>query len=59
MVSLELNNLVTVARGGSELDGPENPLQRMIQDALQTSDASDELRAKVIELLPIIIGRCD
>jgi len=56
---LELNNLVTVAQGGSELDGPENPLQRMIQDALQTSDASDELRAKVIELLPIIIGRCD
>ena len=56
---LELDNLVLVANDEDELAGPENPLQTMIQDALHASDASDELRAKVIELLPIVIGRCD
>lgn len=55
----ELKNLATVAQEDAELAGPENPLQKIIQDALHASDASDELRAKVIELLPIIIGRCD
>ena len=56
---LELKYLVTVTQDDAELAGPENPLQTIIQDALQTSNASEELRAKVIELLPIIIGRCD
>jgi predicted phosphohydrolase len=56
---LDLKNLVAVPQEDAELAGPENPLQKMIQDALHASDASDELRAKVIELLPIIIGRCD
>ena len=56
---LDLKNLVAVTQEDSELAGPENPLQIMIQDALHASDASDELRAKVIELLPIIIGRCE
>lgn len=56
---LELKNLVAVAQGDAGLAGPENPLQTMIQDALHASDASDELRAKVIDLLPIIIGRCE
>ncbi|MDC0528019.1 metallophosphoesterase [Candidatus Poseidoniaceae archaeon] len=56
---LELDNLVLVANDEGGLAGPENPLQTMIQDALHASDASDELRAKVIELLPIIIGRCE
>lgn len=55
----ELKNQVTVAQEDAELAGPENPLQKIIQDALHASDASDELRAKVIEILPIIIGRCD
>ena len=56
---LELDNLVLVVNDEDEIAGPENPLQTMIQDALHASDASDELRAKVIELLPIIIGRCE
>ena len=56
---LDVKNLVAVTQEDSELAGPENPLQIMIQDALHASDASDELRAKVIELLPIIIGRCE
>ena len=53
---LDLKNLVAVPQEDAELAGPENPLQTMIQDALHASDASEELRAKVIELLPIIIG---
>ena len=56
---LDVKNLVAITQEGAEPAGPENPLQTMIQDALHASDASDELRAKVIELLPIIIGRCD
>jgi hypothetical protein len=56
---LDVKNLVAVTQEDAELAGPENPLQTMIQDALHASDASDELRAKVIELLPIIIGRCE
>ena len=56
---LGVKNLVAVPQEDAELAGPENPLQTMIQDALHASDASEEIRAKVIELLPIIIGRCD